>query len=158
MQRGERLRELFVGGSFLLLAVLLAVLAEPERSWDVPRAVLLVAAFAVAARIELDVGAGYTVPTQLVFVPMLLLLPTPWVPLLVAAGWFLGKLPDALSGRIPFERVMLGIGNSWFALGLGEDGEQDGQQQEAPADDQLPQALAALHRRTLIRAPAAREV
>jgi signal transduction histidine kinase len=117
MEPGERLRELIVGGGFLVLAVLLALLAEPERSWDVTRAAVLVAAFAIAARIELDVGAGYTVPTQLVFVPMLFLLPTPWVPLLVAGGWFLAKLPDALDGRIPFERVMLGIGNSWFALG-----------------------------------------
>src|SRR5688572_7901393 len=117
MEPGERLRELIVGGSFVLLAVLLAVLAEPARDWDVARAIVLVAAFAIAARIELDVGAGYTVPTQLVFVPMLLLLPTPWVPLLVAAGWCLAKLPDALRGAIPFERVMLGIGNSWFALG-----------------------------------------
>ena len=42
--------------------------------------------YAVVARVEVWGGTGYAVPTQIVFVPMLLLLPTPLVPLLVAAA------------------------------------------------------------------------
>jgi signal transduction histidine kinase len=66
--------------------------------------------------VQLDIGAGYTAPIQLVFVPMLLLLPTPWVPLLVAAGWLLGKLPDLRAGTHP-DRLLLQLSNSWFAVG-----------------------------------------
>ena len=49
-----------------------------------PIALAFLVAYAAADRIEFSTGAGYAVPTQLVFVPMLLLLPTPLVPLLVA--------------------------------------------------------------------------
>ena len=38
------------------------------------------------ASVAFNVGAGYVVPTQLMFIPMLLLLPTPLVPLLVTLG------------------------------------------------------------------------
>jgi signal transduction histidine kinase len=113
----ERRRELLLAVSFLLAAAALAVLLEPASDWDAPRALLLVTAFAVAARIELDVGAGYTVPTQLVFVPMLLLLPTSWVPLLVAAGWLLAKLSEVLAGTTHPQRLVVAFGNSWFAIG-----------------------------------------
>ena len=117
LTRAERHRELLLTAGFLIAAGALAALAEPARDWDTPRAVLLVALFAVAARVELDVGRGYTVPTQLVFVPMLLLLPTPWVPLLVAAGWLLAKLSEVVTGRIHPERAAVALGNSWFAIG-----------------------------------------
>ena len=117
LSRGERGRELLLAAGFLAGAGALAALAEPARDWDVVRAVVLVLAFAVAARIELDVGQGYTVPTQLVFIPMLLLLPTTWVPLLVAAGWLLAKLSEVVAGRIHPERAIVAFGNSWFAVG-----------------------------------------
>ena len=117
LTRGERGRELLVAAGFLAAALALALLAEPAREWDTPRAVVLVALFALAARIELDVGQGYTVPTQLVFIPMLLLLPTTWVPLLVAAGWLLAKLSEVVTGRITLDRAVIAFGNSWFAVG-----------------------------------------
>ena len=117
LSAGERVRELALAVPFLLAAAALATLVEPARDWDAVRAAVLVALFAIAARIELDVGRGYTVPTQLVFVPMLLLLPTPWVPLLVAAGWFAAKLTEVVEGRVHPERALVAFGNSWFALG-----------------------------------------
>ena len=43
-------------------------------------AALLIAIYAVVARIEFPVGAGYVVPTQLILVPMLLMLPPAVVP------------------------------------------------------------------------------
>jgi signal transduction histidine kinase len=48
---------------------------------------------------------------------MLLLLPTPWVPLLVAVGVLLGILPDVASGRAHPDRLGLAFGNAWFAIG-----------------------------------------
>ena len=62
------------------------VFLDAERSLSIPLACILVAAHVVASRIKFEVGAGFTVPTQLVFIPMLFLLPTPLVPLLVAFG------------------------------------------------------------------------
>ena len=64
-----------------------------------PTAVALTLLYAIASRVEFATGAGSTVPTQLVFVPMLFLLPTPAVPLFVAAGLLLGRLPRYLRGR-----------------------------------------------------------
>src|SRR3979409_997273 len=70
----------------LAAAVALAVFAEPDRAFSIPLALLFVACYAGVARVAFNVGTGYIVPTQLVFIPMLLLLPTPVVPLLVVLG------------------------------------------------------------------------
>src|SRR6188768_3845821 len=53
--------------------------------------VAFVLAYACAARVEFEVNAGAAVPTQLVFVPMLLVLPPAFVPLAVAAGLVLSN-------------------------------------------------------------------
>ena len=56
-------------------------------------AVVLVCLYALASRmIKFPIGAGYVVPSYLVLVPMLLLLPPGIVPLLTAAGLILGTL------------------------------------------------------------------
>ena len=44
------------------------------------------------SRALFEVADGYTVPTELVLVPMLFLLPTPAVPLIVSFSWALGRL------------------------------------------------------------------
>jgi hypothetical protein len=98
--RRERLaNRLFLTG-FVAAAGALAVLAPAEREFDAVLAVAMLVAYAVADRVEFSVGAGYGAPTQLVFVPMLLLLPTPIVPLLVAAGSVLGAAMRAVRGPV----------------------------------------------------------
>jgi putative nucleotidyltransferase with HDIG domain len=64
-----------------------------------------------------EVGSTYTVPLQLVLVPMLFMLAPEAVPLCVAAGLALGKLPEVLFGRKPPGRVLMAAGDSWFAIG-----------------------------------------
>jgi hypothetical protein len=86
----ERMVEWLAASTFLLAAIGMAVLMDAERSFDSSLAAVLVCAYALASRIRFSDGAGYTVPTQLVFVPMLFLLPTTMVPLFVAAGTLLG--------------------------------------------------------------------
>lgn len=113
----ERVCELVIGGAFIVVATAMAFGLDADRAWELGPELLLVLGFAVATRLKLDVGAGFTVPIQLLFVPMLLLLPTPAVPALVAAGWWLGALPDVIALRVHPERVLLGFGNSWFAVG-----------------------------------------
>ena len=116
LERREALPEALAGALFLAAALGLALGFDAEREWHAGQAVVLVALFAVASRVELDVGAGYTIPTQLVFVPMLLLLPTPWVPLLVCAGWAAGRLPAVARGGIHPSRLLLVPPNCWFSV------------------------------------------
>jgi putative nucleotidyltransferase with HDIG domain len=67
--------------------------------------------------VRFEVGAGFTVPTQAVFVPMLFALPVSLVPLVVATGLALGKTPQILAGRVPAGRLLAVPANCWFALG-----------------------------------------
>ena len=56
-------------------------------------------------------------PTQLVFVPMLFVLPTSWVPLIVAACSLADRLPAAIRGDLAPTRALARIGDSFYALG-----------------------------------------
>ena len=78
---------------------------------------MLTIAFAVLSRFEFETGAGYTVATQLAFVPMLFVLPPELAPALVAAGRLLSGLPDFVRGEMPWDRVISRIGDSWYAIG-----------------------------------------
>jgi putative nucleotidyltransferase with HDIG domain len=62
-------------------------------------------------------GTGVVMPTQVVFVPMLLLLPTPLVPLLVAAALVLSATAEAIRGRVAPARIPFGVADAWFAIG-----------------------------------------
>ncbi|MEA2294444.1 MAG: hypothetical protein QOE86_2083 [Solirubrobacteraceae bacterium] len=117
MDRRRRITEAAIGAAFLAAALALALLADADTPWRVGPAVVLTLLFALSTRVLFEVGAGYSVPTQLAFVPMLLLLPTPWVPLLVAGGWLLGKLSELRDGRTHPDRLLLVLPNSWFAIG-----------------------------------------
>jgi hypothetical protein len=80
-------------------------------------AVLLVAVYALVGRIEFPVGAGYVVPTQLILVPMLLVLPPAAVPLAVGVGMVLGNTVDWAFGRVPPRRVLSAVPDAWHAVG-----------------------------------------
>ncbi|MDX6704865.1 MAG: hypothetical protein QOI48_711 [Solirubrobacteraceae bacterium] len=78
---------------------------------------LLVLATAVLGRLEFEVGSGFTVPTQLAFVPMLFVLSPAVVPLAVIAAAVLDRVPDLLRGRWHPQRLLLSVGDAWFAVG-----------------------------------------
>ena len=80
-------------------------------------AVLLIAVYALVGRIEFAVGAGYVVPTQLILVPMLLVLPPAAVPAAVGAGMVLGNTVDWAFGRVPPRRVLSAVPDAWHAVG-----------------------------------------
>jgi HD-GYP domain-containing protein (c-di-GMP phosphodiesterase class II) len=121
-RRPERLlaREQIADGAFaavfLVAAVLFAWLAPAERHLSPGLAVALVAAYVLVGRAEFASGAGFAVPTQVVLVPMLLLLPTPTVPLLVALALVLTTLADALRGRTARDRIVLSVADAWVAF------------------------------------------
>ena len=74
-------------------------------------------AYLVAERVRFPVGSAWTAPTQLVFVPMLFVLPTPFVPLIVGACSVADQLPQAVHGRLVPTRVLARAGDSSYALG-----------------------------------------
>ena len=113
----ERWVSLAMGGGFLTAAAAMALLLQWERPLRPATAVLLVLALALVSRIEFEIGTGSVVPTQLVLVPMLLLLPPPVVPLCVAAGYLLGGLVDHTQGRRHLQRLAVLLGSCWHALG-----------------------------------------
>ena len=104
--RRELLSVLPFSGGFLLAAVALAVLAEADRALSWPLAIAFVAAYAIADRIEFSTGTGSAVPTQLIFVPMLLLLPTPLVPLLVGVALTASSLWLCVRNELALDRAL----------------------------------------------------
>jgi len=71
---------------------------------------------AVLVRIEFELEEGHTRPVVLAFVPMLVLLPAPAVPLIVAAAHVAGRLPDVLARRTPARRLVMMVADCWFVL------------------------------------------
>jgi HD-GYP domain-containing protein (c-di-GMP phosphodiesterase class II) len=113
----ERITRWLFALGFLAAAVPLALLAPSSRTASPAIFALLVGSFAIASRIEFEVGSGGTLPTELVLVPMLFVLPAGSVPLAVAAALLLGQLPEYLRGRFPVARVPVVVGNAWYSLG-----------------------------------------
>jgi putative nucleotidyltransferase with HDIG domain len=113
----ERVVELLAAGSFLVVAILVALGFDDGRSFDPALAAGLLALFVLAARVEFYMGNAFTVPTQLVLVPMLFLLPTSVVPLIVAAGLVLSRLPGYLRREVRVEGAVIAVGDAWHALG-----------------------------------------
>jgi putative nucleotidyltransferase with HDIG domain len=120
MLNAERRSALIVGGGFLLAALALALtdppLTDPPRI-SISVALLYVLGIAAASEVRFEIGAGFTVPTQAVFVPMLFALPARIVPLLVALSLALALVPAILRGRAAVSRLLTVPGNSWFAFG-----------------------------------------
>jgi putative nucleotidyltransferase with HDIG domain len=112
----ERAVETLIGGGFAAAALgLILVFGGGAVDW--PTAAVAVVALAAASRVVFDVAASYTTPLQLVLVPMLFLVPPATVPLFVALGLALGKLPEVALGRLAPGRVLLSLGDSWCAVG-----------------------------------------
>ncbi|HWB69400.1 MAG TPA: HD-GYP domain-containing protein [Solirubrobacterales bacterium] len=113
----ERRAEVVAATTFLLVAVGMAVLFASPRGLDLPTLVLLVVAYMVTCRAKFDLADGYTVPTELILVPMLFLLPTPIVPLVVSLSWALGRLIDYVRGSTNVGRAFHVFGDCWHAIG-----------------------------------------
>jgi HD-GYP domain-containing protein (c-di-GMP phosphodiesterase class II) len=102
----------------LVGGVALVLLAPPAQNHlDPALAAALTIAFAFAYRVRFHDGAGFAVPTQVVLVPMLLLLPPAIVPLLVASGVTLGNAERCLRGRLHPQRLVLSMADAPYSLG-----------------------------------------
>jgi HD-GYP domain-containing protein (c-di-GMP phosphodiesterase class II) len=137
-RRAWRLRELAAGertslaiSNALLVAVVVAavVLIPSERPLSVLSIALLVGAYAVAFGFDFEIGIGSVVPTQLVLVPMLFVLPVGIVPLAVLLAIMTASTVDVARGRLHPGRLPLRFSSAWHAVGpalvLGLAGESD---------------------------------
>jgi hypothetical protein len=116
MTTRERVAEGIVGVGYFAAAAALLAIAPPGglRAGPVVLSLLLMI---LATRVRFDTPLGFTVATQLAFVPMLFAVPVTVVPLITVAAFALADVPDLLRGRIHPSRVLLAIGNSWFTIG-----------------------------------------
>ena len=102
--------------ALLAVAAAMAALIPSDRALDAGTLALFALLYAAATRVRLYVGAGSALPTQLVFVPMLFVLPPGVVPLAVAIGMAAGALLDVGRKRAHPERIVTAIGDSWYAV------------------------------------------
>jgi diguanylate cyclase (GGDEF)-like protein len=117
ISRRELVTEGIAAVLFLAGAAALLVAAPPSDGAQPALAAGLVALYAVVALVEFPVGAGYVMPTQLVLVPMLLLLPPATVPPLVALGYVLSRVSRRAAGSGSALRVLFSVADAWYAIG-----------------------------------------
>jgi HD-GYP domain-containing protein (c-di-GMP phosphodiesterase class II) len=97
-------------------AVLIAALIPSERDVSLLLVAALLLGHAAVSQVRFEFGVGFVVPEQLVVVPMLLLLPLPYVPILIAAAGALGLIPDFIKGSWSRDRWLKPIADSWSYL------------------------------------------
>src|SRR4051812_4873828 len=115
--RRETTVEAAAGLLCAVAAVALMASTGAAASLHAGTAALLLALYIAVARVEFAIGAGHVVPTQLVLVPMLVLLPPGAVPALVALGLVSGAAIDWRLGRIAPRRVLSALPDAWHAIG-----------------------------------------
>jgi putative nucleotidyltransferase with HDIG domain len=117
MVDAERRSALVVGGGFIAASLALALYGGTNRAVSLPLVALYVLGMATVGLVRFDIGAGFTVPTQVLFVPMLFAVPVSLVPLLVAFALGLGMIPAIVTKGVPPSRLLTAPGNAWFAVG-----------------------------------------
>jgi HD-GYP domain-containing protein (c-di-GMP phosphodiesterase class II) len=114
--RRELRTEHVVNLAFIATVAALFMLPSPQP-WNPVGAILSVIVMSVAVRVRFDTPFGFTVASQLAFVPMLFVIPTAYVPIAVAAVLATQVVPGVLAGRVAPVRLMRSLANSWFAVG-----------------------------------------
>ena len=116
LSREEWRTETVAAALFAVSAAVLA-LAQPGHVQNALSAGLLVLCYAIVRRVRFQFGPGLIRPTQLVFVPMVFLMPAAWVPALVGLGSVLGELPDIAWRKAHPERLCVVVSDAWYSVG-----------------------------------------
>jgi HD-GYP domain-containing protein (c-di-GMP phosphodiesterase class II) len=103
--------------AFIAAAVALAVFGSSVRTASISALVVSVVAYIAAGQVRYPVGSAWTAPTQLVFVPMLFVLPTPLVPLIVGACSVADLVPQAFRGQLSAARTFARVADSFYSVG-----------------------------------------
>jgi HD-GYP domain-containing protein (c-di-GMP phosphodiesterase class II) len=102
---------------FVAFAVVAPILIDSHRSASPLVFMTIIGAYALAATVEFEVGDGSAVPTQLVLVPMLFLLPLGLVPACVVAGLLLADVPHYVRREAHPERAVPLVMSAWYSAG-----------------------------------------
>jgi len=115
--RAELRAELLILAGLVLAVVALYVLGPETRPADPLLVALSVTLIALAIAARFDLPSGWTAPVQLALVPTLFLLP-PWlVPVTMAIGIVISRVPDVLRGNTAPARLLVSPSNAWFTVG-----------------------------------------
>jgi HD-GYP domain-containing protein (c-di-GMP phosphodiesterase class II) len=110
-----RERWVFLGFAALysLTALAIVLLVPNERDVELWVIAGLVIGHAAVSRVRFEFGGGYVVPEQLVVVPLLLLGPLNFVPILLALSGILAVVPDFARGSWARDRWLSPLADSW---------------------------------------------
>jgi hypothetical protein len=103
--------------AFLSLATCLALFLPSERATEPFLLLGLVLGYALISRVRFEFGNWFVVPEGLAFVPLLLMAPLPYVPLLVALAAALSIVPDVFDRSWHRERFVTCFSDCWFSIG-----------------------------------------
>ena len=106
-----------VTGAGLVIATAVVWRVQPPDALTVVPGVLCLLVLALATRVQFDTPFGYTVPTQMAFVPLLFTVPLAIVPVDVVVALAIGRIDKVLRGELAPRALLRSIPNSWFALG-----------------------------------------
>jgi HD-GYP domain-containing protein (c-di-GMP phosphodiesterase class II) len=124
LERRARLTFRLLGLACLAGAALCAVFLHEGPKFSIPVALLYIVVYAGVSRVEFEIGTGAAIPTELVLVPMLFVLPIGVVPALVAAALVAGGLFDR-SRPVTIDRIATQLASAAqtfgpvLVLGLG---------------------------------------
>ena len=90
---------------------------HPPEAFPVVPAVMCVLVLALATRVEFRTPIGYTVPSQMAFVPLLFVIPLALVPPAVVVAYAIARADRVVQAKPAASRVLVVIPNAWFAVG-----------------------------------------
>jgi hypothetical protein len=112
----ESVVEAVVGVGFVAACAVIWLLDPPGAFAPAP-ALLCLAVLVVASNVRFETPFGFTVATQLAFVPMLFAVPVAVGPIAAFVAVAASGLFRVLAGKAPPSRLLLTLGNSWFPIG-----------------------------------------
>ncbi len=116
MSDRDRRVEAAVAAGFAVAVAVLWVAAPPHGLSIEPAATCTIV-MALATIVRFETPFGYTVPTQLAFVPLLFAMPVALVPLATVLALVIASLPDVLRGELRSDRLLFMAGNAWYSIG-----------------------------------------
>ncbi len=116
MNRREALASLTSAAAFAAAVAAVWSIAPP-RAFAIAPAVICMLVLALSITIQFDTPFGFTVPSQLAFVPLLFAMPIALVPIAVTGAFVIAMSGSVVTGNVRPSRWLLQLSNGWFAIG-----------------------------------------
>jgi putative nucleotidyltransferase with HDIG domain len=116
MSRREIVAAVISAAGFVAAVAGLWLIQDPD-SFSIGPAVVCLLVLALSMRVHFDTPLGFTVPTQLAYVPLVFAAPAAIVPIAVAVAFALAMAPEIATGRVRATRLVSALQNATFAIG-----------------------------------------